>query len=300
MVSHTHLDIFDAYLLRGFDIQRHSLYCLAIDVAEIFVHLGVHHTEKRPNSCLAETQPFVVERVICVGETKIFVPAVVITLCTSKANDIFGVHTVIFVFERYLCYPCLIGVSRYTIVGDTYSHPYGSFLAAAFAYHLHYPHLTGVCDREAFARRAVAVTFHEVGHHLDGFSGSLSSLQRNVDKASVVHYTLFVLQFFTSRKCCLTNAQLVFVHIAHHLIGVFYLVYFTSIFTCIPLVDFQFFIIFVVGSGIEVECSIEPIRVGRIRYHRRAVGRGFTPNQKVCTGKRCCRCSQKYDCQNNR
>ena len=34
----------------------------------------------------SQTQPFVVERVVCVGEAEIFVLVVVITLCTSKAK----------------------------------------------------------------------------------------------------------------------------------------------------------------------------------------------------------------------
>ena len=76
----------------------------------------------------------------------------------------------------------MIGVAGDAAVGDAASHPYGTLVVLAFAYHFENPNLVGVGNREGFALRGVAVLLYKVGHHLEGLSGGLGAFKTQVNQ----------------------------------------------------------------------------------------------------------------------
>ena len=115
----------------------------------------------------------------------------------------------------------LIGVCRDAVVRNAHSHPNCSFLGIALTDHFHNPNFIGIGNGEGFPFRGVTILGHEVGHHLDGFTCGLGTLQTEGHQRNVVDTAFLLLrpQLFASAESGFGDSHLIFVDVAHHVVS---------------------------------------------------------------------------------
>ena len=183
-------------------------------------------------------------------------------------------------------------MSRDTIVRHTNSHPHGTTYAGTLAYHLHNPHFIGVGNGKRFATAIIAILLHQLGHHLDSLTCRTRTLQAQVNQATIVDNTCRVHQLRTPAESGLSNRQLIFVHVAHYIIGLTSLFYLSQVLTRIPLINIDHRSLLVHASRVVIQLAEQRIGVGRIGNDGRTVGRHVLAHNKIgtsqCISYGCC------------
>ena len=113
-----------------------------------------------------------------------------------------------------------IGIGADGIVGDAHRHPHSPFAAGSLADQFHDPGLLLVADGKGFARGIVAVLLHEGVHHRNGFPRRRAPLQRQVHQREIVQVSFRIPQLLTAVPGRFHDGHLLFVHQAHHAVGV--------------------------------------------------------------------------------
>ncbi len=295
LVAHALLHLLHAHLVIRLDIQRHTCACvlaagleerLARREIKVPVHVVREVAEERPHACLAHEQPREIVGVICLLEVEVLVFALEIAHLARELHHIFAPHPVGFVFEVDGCDACLVGMCGNAVVRNARCHPYGTFLARTFANQIHNPNLIGVAYGERLAARRIAVFSHQRRHARNRLTGSLATLQRDVNQASVVD-AHSVLQLCATAPCGLADGQLMLIHIAHHRIGVAHLRDTAQRASRVPVAHLAHRTLGVICRGAEMEKSVQRVTVGCIRNHRAAVHRSVLADQKVGAGHAC-------------
>ena len=84
----------------------------------------------------------------------------------------------------------------------------------------------------------------------------------------------------------LAYGQLVFIHVAHHAVGAFYLGDLAKVLARVPLVNLVEGALGVLSRGPEVEFSVEQVRICRVGYHGAPVGGSALGYEKIGAGLR--------------
>ncbi len=187
-----------------------------------------------------------------------------------------------FAFGRECGDARLVGVCRNAVVGNATRNPNCTFVAHAFANHFQNPNLLRIGYRKRFSAAAVTVLRHKVGHRANGFARIFRSLQGDVNQATVVYQSRGVDQLLATAVSGLANGQLMFVHVAHYVVGLRGFGNLAKIFSCVPIVHWTHGAFGVRGSRVVVERAKQRIRVGRVGYHGRAVDGCVFAHQKIC------------------
>ena len=203
-----------------------------------------------------------------------------------------GVQTLSFGFAEFLAFlgelgdAGLVGVTAHIAVGDAACHPYGTvgvfifqFLGhvgfdggGALADEFENPHLVGVADGKTLAFAAIAIVGHHLGHPVDGLAGVLGALQGDVDERAVVDALHFVLPaLLTAAVSGLADGQLVFVHVAHHAVGVCHLGDFKELAAAVPIHQHEHRAGGIVRCLAVIQLAVQHMAVGGIGYHGAAV-----------------------------
>ena len=110
------------------------------------------------------------------------------------------------------------------------------------------------------------MTCHEVGHHLDGFASGLSTLQTECHERHVVDASHWVLwrKFMTSAKGGFGDSHLMFVDVAHHVVGHGSFGDFAQIFLRVAIDNASHCARSVSASRIVQQTSVHAVGVGTI------------------------------------
>ena len=110
------------------------------------------------------------------------------------------------------------------------------------------------------------MTCHEVGHHLDGFASGLSTLQTECHERHIVDATHRVLwrKFMTSTKGGFGDSHLMFVDVAHHVVGHGSFGDFAQIFVRVAIDNASHCARSVCASRIVQQTSVHAVGVGTI------------------------------------
>ncbi len=109
------------------------------------------------------------------------------------------------------------------VVGNAQRHPYGTFASGPFADNLHYPRLVGVADGDALASAVVSVFSNQFGHTFYCLSSRCRPLQRQPHQAEIVEQTVAVLHIQPPVKGGFNYSDLMLIHQAYDIVGVFHL-----------------------------------------------------------------------------
>ena len=139
----------------------------------------------------------------------------------------------------------------------------------------------------------VTIFGNEVGHNLDSFASSLGALKSDVDEATVVDNTSGVDKFFLASPSRLGDGELMFVHVAHYLVGLFFFRNETPVLVGVPIAYFAHRARFVSGSRDELKRTVKSVSVGRVSDKSRAVDCGLSTSKQACTSL-CFACVAQY------
>ena len=272
-------------------------------IAPIVLHVVGHLVEHSPHAQVAEAGAIEGDGVVDIGERELLIGAVIKLHVLGKLDDVVGIDAVdLGVFQELVDVlegdaslafsgsqreggnAGLVGVTADIAVGDATGHPHGAFVSLALANHLEDPHLFGVADAERLALADVAVVGHQLAHALDGFAGGLGALQGDVNQAAVVDDALAFPEAFEAAVGRLADSQLVFVHVADHVIGMCHFGDLAAIHATVPVVDVAHGACRPVGGGIMIKFAIEHMAVGGIADHAGSIGRSAFGNQEVSAG----------------
>ena len=100
-----------------------------IQVRNVFVHfiLIIMMTEETPNTSICIPNILEIDRTIRITETEICIFSCEETHFTSKGNDIFRIHAVLFVFQRELTNTTQVGMSCDAVVWHPKGNPNSTF-----------------------------------------------------------------------------------------------------------------------------------------------------------------------------
>ncbi len=267
MVAHHVLQVANTDFAVGPYKERHGLGSLfTVDERQVGVHAALEAVEVAPHAGVAATQRAEIAGGIDCGKFKIGIFAVIQAHLAGKGNHVLAINAVFLVFQREFIDAALVGVSGDAVVGEAACHPHCTLFLAGFTHHFKNPYFVGVTYRERFTLAVVAILGYQVGHHLDGFTGSLGTLERDIDEASIVHdgTTCLVDHLFASSKGGLGDRELVLVDVSHHGIGVSYFGNFSMILARIPVVDCTLVAGLVVGGRKILQIAVKGVRVGGI------------------------------------
>ena len=133
----------------------------------------------------------------------------------------------------------LISMSRDTIVRHTDSYPNRSANAGTFTNHLHNPYFVRIGNGKRFTPTIISIFLYQISHNLYGFASSTRTLQSNINQTSIINNTRRIRQLGTTAESSFPNSDLIFIHIANHIISLTSLLDFSQIFTGVPFVHFQ-------------------------------------------------------------
>ena len=173
------------------------------------------------------------------------------------------------------------------IVGDTDSHPNGALLGfvsvRAATHHLEHPGLVGIGHREGLALGIIAVLLDELGHDLQGLTGSLGTLEGDVDQRTIVDNARRVNHFLTASEGGLTDGDLPLVRVSDHIPRLSCLGNLTQILVGVPLVHLPHIAQLMLGSGIMIEGHEGAERVCVVGDEDRTIGAGFLTYNEIGT-----------------
>ena len=158
-------------------------------------------------------------------------------------------------------------------VRDAACHPHDSLLLA-LPYQFHNPRFLGVCDGEGLAFGRVSVGIGQFHYALNRLSSGAGSLKGDVDERAVVHYAVGVHLAFPAAPGSLRDDELMLVHIAHSLVGAFCLGDAAKRPAGVPFVDLEHSARLEAGCLVEVQFSVEPMRIRSIGDDVRSVAAG--------------------------
>ena len=120
----------------------------------------------------------------------------------------------------------LVGVGADISVRHSAGHPDYAFVGVpaihhtgSLSYEFHNPHLVPVGNRKALAFGIVSVFICKRDNYLDCLTSACCSFQSYVDKGAIVHNSCGIPEFGTASIGGLGDNQLLFIHIAHSLVG---------------------------------------------------------------------------------
>ena len=176
---------------------------------------------------------------------------------------------------------------RNGIVGNTDSHPDRALLRfltiRATAHHLKHPSLVRIGHREGLTLRVIAVLLYELRHDLQGLTGSLGTLEGDINQRTVVDDTCGISHFLTASEGGLANSDLPLVGIANHIPGLSSLSNLTQVLVGVPFVHLTHIAWLMLGGGIVIEGHEGAERVCVVGDEDRAVGTGFLTHNKIGT-----------------
>ena len=279
------LDVAYRHLCIRFHIPRHRLVALSLNIRQISLSGRLaEHVVETPYPGFAGTQAGEIQRTIGIRKTEILIQPVEITFFTCKGNDIRRIQAVFFVVHVELMDTALVCMSCNAVIRNTDSYPHCSFHTGTLTDHFHDPGFIRIGDGERFAAAVITILLHEICHHLDGFLRSTRTLQSYIDQASVVHDTGSIHQFRTTSESRFTDGHLIFVHVSDHIIRLLGLFDLAQILAAVPVKNVTH------GSCRMRSCremakeAEHTVRVCRIRYDHRPVGRSLLADDKVGTG----------------
>ena len=316
VVAHHVRDIFDAYLAGRLDEEGHlALQVVAhgvvqpvrggtrelgtiLDIGELPVAKDV---ECRPGPSLAAPSAAEVQRIIGIAEAEILVGTAVPALAAGEFGHIGGVHAVFGVIPGETGDAALIGMGADVAVGNAAGHPHYALLVGTLAHQVHDPSLSGVGDAEGLALGRIAVLACQRHYGLYGLAGRAGALKRNVNKRTIVHYTVSVYLFLTASPGGLPYDELMLVHVSHGLVCIRNLRYAPQGLGGVPLADGKHAAGGPFGSLAEIQLAEEPVGVGGIGYHRRPVRAGAGSDYNIGAGlrplRKCRRCGNRQNIQ---
>ena len=297
------------------DIQRHAVgEVLAHDVVPIFVHAVADLVEHSPHAQVADAGRAEVYGGVGGAEVEVFVLAAEVAVATGHVDDVVRVDDFhLFIVELLPVFvgdgglavaeleggdACGVGVTAHIAVGDTDGHPHGAtvgidgvaslchYRCVAFGHDLHIPHLVGVADAERLAVGAVAIFRHKVSHDLDGFTGRGAALKGDEHETAVVDDARRVDEFLTTAEGGLTQSDLIFVDVAHHLIGVWRLRHTAARSVSAAVVANAHAACGPVGGRGKVKLAVADVRVGAVADKVGAIDRCTFGDEEVGAGHR--------------
>ena len=283
MVTHCFLNITNRKFTVGFDIKRHCLGTFTFYIRKVSFHRTVEHVEEAPYTGITSTQATEIQRTIRICKTEVLVQTVEISFFACKRNNIRRVKTIVFILHVKLADTALVSMCCDAVIRNTNGNPNGTFHFGAFTNHFHNPCLIRVGNRERLTAAVIAIFLNQVCHHLDCFLSSTRTLQSYVNQASVVHNTRRIYQLRTATKCSFGNGNLKFIHVADYVISLLCFLNLTQIFARIPVINIAHCSLFMLSCWIMIQIAEHTVRVGRIRYDNRTVGRGILAHNKVGT-----------------
>ncbi len=234
-----------------------ALVEITVDIWQVLVHLGlaVVMAEETPHTGIGIAHILEVDRTIGITEREVGIVATEKSKFACKRNHIVSINAFhfgtvyilqvlaanalvrLFLFLRELPDTAEISVSADAVVGDSQSHPHGTFAAFALAYYLHNPRLVGVADGDCLAATVISVLVNELRHTADSLAGCGRALQSKTHKAEIVEQALIVDKLQPSVESGFHYGDLLFVHQPHHIVGIFHLLHKLSLVRRSPAVD---------------------------------------------------------------
>ena len=285
MIAHHILYVSDRELAIRDDVERHrlSISLIAHHEVSVLIHALVEAIEVRPYSRLTSTESTEGVGIVDLLEGEVCILTLIEALLAGKGDDVLGVEPVLLVLKVDLLDAGLIGVSGDGVIGDAGGYPDGALLALTLADQLHEPYLILVSNSEGLTCAAVTVVTDKTGHDVDRLAGTLGALQGYVDQAAVVDETLGPLELLQSAPGGLGDADLVLIHITHHIVGVSDLRDLPLVLARVPHVDIHHVSRLPVTGCPVVELAVEGVAVGCIADDDAPVDRGILADDEVGT-----------------
>ena len=148
-----------------------------------------------------------------------------------------------------------------TIVRNTNRHPNGSPASGALADQVQNPCFIGIGNRKRFSTTIISIFFYKSGHYLYSFACGFRPFKCKLHQRAIIDNACRIDQFGTTTPCRFHNSKLMFVHIAHHGVGMFYLFYFSQWFIRIPLYNRTHRAFWPIGSRRRSQSSVQSMRV---------------------------------------
>ena len=183
------------------------------------------------------------------------------------------------------------GHPDYAFVGVPAVHHTGSL-----SYEFHNPHLVPVGNRKALAFGIVPVFICKRDNYLDCLTSACCSFQGYVDKGAIVHNSCGIPEFGTASIGGLGDNQLLFIHIAHSLVGERSFRDASEKFAGIPFHHISECASVVVAPGTEVEFPEELVGVGCVGNQAGPVFAGPLGYENVGAGVGCVRKRRNQSC----
>ena len=275
---------------------------VSFHILPVFVHVVGYVVEHAPDADFAEAGAAKVNGSIGVGEAKVFVFSFKKTVFAGKADDVRRVDGLyVFIFHKKIKIvsgnggfsigpreggnACVVGMSAHISVGNHACYPHGAFMSVAFSDKFQNPHFVGIGNRKRFAGAGVAVGAHKFVINADGFAGGSGTLQRKVDKAAIIDDGAFLaFEFRQSTISGFAYRNLKLVDVAHYVVGLCGLFYFPKIFPGIPFVHIHQGSFGPGGCSPVIQLTIQHVRVGGVRNHRRSIYRGALGDEIIGAG----------------
>ena len=170
-----------------------------------------------------------------------------------------------------------------TIVRNTNRHPNGSPTSGALADQVQNPCFVGIGNRERFSTTIISVFFYKSGHYLYSFACGFRPFKCKLHQRAIIDNTCRIDQFGTTTPCRFHNSKLMFVHIAYHGVGMFYLFYFSQWFIRIPLYNRTHRALWPIGSRRRSQSSVQSMRVCRISNQYTTIDSSLLPGNQSRT-----------------
>ena len=244
--------------------------------------------QHRPGTCIAETTTREIRLCIRHLPGEISILALEPALAAGKRYHILGIHHVLLVLHIELADATLVSMCTNCIIRNTESYPNHALRAWSLAHHLHNPSFVRITDGKGFAFWIITIGIGEGGHHLDSLTGSLTTLQGNIDEWTIVHDTCRISHLLTSTISSFTDGDLPFIDIANHIISLGSLRNLTMIFIGIPIVNLTHLALSMLTGRKMTEILEHTIVIGTIWTHHRSINRCFFSYYKVEKHKNIC------------
>ena len=233
-----------------------------------------------PHAGFAETEGTEIGRRIGSRETEVLVFPVKVAFLTGKRDDVGRIEAILLVIQGELMNAAVVGMCGDAVVRDADSHPHSSLHTGTLTYHLHDPCFVGICNGKALPFAVITVFLHQVGHHLDGLTGSPAALQSQVYQTSVINQTGGVGQLGTSAERGLGNGHLILIDVTDDVVGLCHLRDLSQKLVCVPVADVNHLARRMLAGRIMAQVTEHTVRVGGVRNQHRTVSRcSFAYNQ---------------------
>ena len=166
--------------------QRHRFVCFSLYIRKVCLSLIGKHIEITPDTGFTITAGTEIKWSICLGKAEVLIHPIKISLFAGKRNHVRRIKTILLIVHIKLLDTRLVGMSRDTIIGHAYSHPYGTTYTGTFTDHLHNPYFIGIGNGKRLSFAIIAIFLYKVSHNPNGLTSCTRTLQTDIYKAAII------------------------------------------------------------------------------------------------------------------